>query len=71
MRSSRRRKRLTRLGRYRLLVVDEVGYIPLEPEAANLFFQLVSSPYEHPSLIVTSNGSVFQPSPGSPDPAVR
>ncbi len=30
------------LGGYRLLVVDEVGYIPLEPEAANLFFQLVS-----------------------------
>ena len=35
---------LVRLGRYPLLVVDEVGYIPFEPEAANLFFQLVSSP---------------------------
>ena len=33
---------LTRLGRYPLLVIDEVGYIPFEPEAANLFFQLVS-----------------------------
>ncbi|HZE14321.1 MAG TPA: ATP-binding protein, partial [Mycobacterium sp.] len=32
---------LTRLCRYPLLVVDEVGYIPFEPEAANLFFQLV------------------------------
>jgi DNA replication protein DnaC len=46
---------LARLSRYPLLVVDEVGYIPFEPEAANLFFQLVSSRYERASLIVTSN----------------
>ena len=46
---------LTKLGRYPLLVVDEVGYIPFENEAANLFFQLVSSRYERASLIVTSN----------------
>lgn len=46
---------LTRLGRYPLMVIDEVGYIPFEPEAANLFFQLVSSRYERASLIVTSN----------------
>ena len=46
---------LVRLGRYPLLVVDEVGYIPFEAEAANLFFQLVSSRYERACLIVTSN----------------
>jgi DNA replication protein DnaC len=46
---------VTRLGRYPPLVVDEVGYIPFEPEAANLFFQLVSSRYVRASLIVTSN----------------
>jgi DNA replication protein DnaC len=46
---------LTRLGRYPLLVVDEVGYIPFEAEAANLFFQLVSARYERASVIVTSN----------------
>ena len=46
---------LVRLGRYPLIVVDEVGYIPFEPEAANLFFQLVSARYERASLIVTSN----------------
>ena len=46
---------LRRLGHYPLLVVDEVGYVPFEPEAANLFFQLVSSRYERASLIVTSN----------------
>ena len=46
---------LRRLGRYPLLVIDEVGYIPFEPEAANLFFQLVAARYERASLIVTSN----------------
>jgi DNA replication protein DnaC len=46
---------LVRLGRYPLLVIDEVGYIPFEAEAANLFFQLVSARYERASLIVTSN----------------
>jgi DNA replication protein DnaC len=46
---------LVRLGRYPLLVVDEVGYIPFEAEAANLFFQLVASRYERASVIVTSN----------------
>ncbi|MGY4644354.1 IS21-like element helper ATPase IstB [Cellulomonas sp. URHB0016] len=46
---------LRRLGRYPLIVIDEVGYIPFEPEAANLFFQLVSARYERASLIVTSN----------------
>ena len=36
---------LVKLGRVPLLIVDEVGYIPFEAEAANLFFQLVSSRY--------------------------
>ena len=46
---------ILKLGRIPLLIVDEVGYIPFEPEAANLFFQLVSARYERASLIVTSN----------------
>ncbi|MFB7599809.1 ATP-binding protein [Streptomyces sp. NPDC056160] len=46
---------LTRLGRYPLIVVDKVGYIPIESEAANLFFQLISNRYERASVIVTSN----------------
>jgi DNA replication protein DnaC len=56
---------LARLRRYGLIIVDEVGYLPFEPEAANLFFQLVSTRYEHASLILTSNlpfsawGTVF------------
>jgi DNA replication protein DnaC len=56
---------LARLRRYPLIIVDEVGYLPFEQDAANLFFQLVSSRYEHASLILTSNlpfsgwGAVF------------
>jgi DNA replication protein DnaC len=46
---------LTRLGRLPLLIVDEVGYIPFDPEAANLMFSLVSARYERASMIVTSN----------------
>jgi DNA replication protein DnaC len=49
------RAELAKLRRIGLLVVDEVGYIPFEQDAANLFFQLVSSRYEHASLILTSN----------------
>jgi DNA replication protein DnaC len=46
---------LTRLQRVPLLIVDEVGYIPFDPQAANLMFMLVSRRYERASLIVTSN----------------
>jgi len=46
---------LARLRRASLLIVDEVGYIPFDQDAANLFFQLESSRYEHASLIMTSN----------------
>jgi DNA replication protein DnaC len=46
---------ITKLGRIPLLIIDEVGYIPFEAEAANLFFQLVSARYERASMIVTSN----------------
>ena len=53
--TGRLQQELTRLGRIPLLVVDEVGYIPFEAEAANLFFQLVSARYERASVIVTSN----------------
>ena len=45
---------LARLRRYGLIIIDEVGYLPFEQDA-NLVFQLVSSRYEHASLILTSN----------------
>jgi len=41
----------------RVLVVDEIGYLPLDRAAANLFFQLVSGRYERGSIILTSNKS--------------
>src|SRR5919108_5987607 len=46
---------LRRLERYHLLIVDEVGYLPLERQAANLLFALVSRRYERGSIAVTSN----------------
>jgi|SRR5579863_893067 len=46
---------LDRLRRIPLLIVDEVGYIPFDPDAAALFFALISSRYERASLIVSSN----------------
>jgi len=56
---------LKRINSYQLIVIDEVGYLPFNTEAANLFFQLVTSRYERSSLILTSNltfsqwGNVF------------
>jgi len=56
-RAGRLADELERLGRIPLLIVDEVGYIPFDPEAASLFFSLISSRYEQRSLIVSSNKS--------------
>lgn len=44
-------------GRLDLLVVDELGYTPMDAHKANLFFQLVSHMYTRTSMIVTSNVS--------------
>jgi DNA replication protein DnaC len=51
-------ERLAFYAKPKLLVVDELGYLPFEPNAAHLFFQLVSRRYERGSLLVTSNRSV-------------
>jgi DNA replication protein DnaC len=48
---------LERLGRIPLLIVDEVACIPFDPEAASLFFSLISSRYEQNSPVVSSNKS--------------
>jgi len=40
---------------YRLLIIDEIGYLPMNREQANLFFQIVAKRYERGSMIVTSN----------------
>jgi hypothetical protein len=40
------------------LIIDELGYLPLEPDAAHLFFQLVSRRCERGAILITSNRSV-------------
>lgn len=41
-----------------LLVIDEVGYLPMGPAEAHLFFQVISARYERGSVIITSNKGV-------------
>ncbi|WP_337786144.1 ATP-binding protein [Ramlibacter lithotrophicus] len=52
--------KLLHFSKPKLLIVDELGYLPFEPNAAHLFFQLVSRRYEHGSMLVTSNRSVSE-----------
>ncbi len=58
-------KKLDALSRLHLLVIDELGYLPMNSEKAKLFFQLISKRYEVGSIILTSNkafdewGSIF------------
>src|SRR3954468_23731954 len=40
---------------YKLLIVDEIGYLPLAREQANLFFQVIANRYERGAMILTSN----------------
>lgn len=43
------------LNRYRLLIIDEIGYFPVDKTVAGLFFQLIAGRYERRSTIVTTN----------------
>ena len=49
--------RIKTYSRFKLMIVDEIGYLPLTREESNLFFQFVSSRYEKRSTIYTSNKS--------------
>ena len=53
-------EKLLSLAKAKLLIVDELGYLPLEPDAAHLFFQLVSRRYEMGAILITSNRSVAE-----------
>lgn len=44
----------------KLLIIDELGYLPFEKRSAHLFFQLVSRRYERGSLLITTNQAVTQ-----------
>ena len=50
-------QRIRFLTRSSLLIIDEIGYLPLEKNGANLFFQLVNARYEKGAMILTSNRS--------------
>ena len=52
--------RLLHFSKPKLLIIDELGYLPFEPNAAHLFFQLVSRRYERGSILVTSNRAVSE-----------
>lgn len=49
--------KLKALAKYKLLIIDEMGYLPCDKEGAHCFFQLVSKRYEKTSTIFTSNKS--------------
>jgi len=51
----RLRKRLSWLRKPHVLLLDEVGYEPLSPEQAHVFFQLINARYETGSIVMTSN----------------
>src|SRR6202012_2769598 len=48
-------RRLRVLGHPALLIVDEIGYLPVSRDGAVLFFQLINHRYEHASTVLTSN----------------
>ncbi len=52
---NRLEKRLKLYTRYKVLIIDEIGYLNLDEKAANLFFQLISRRYEKRSTIITTN----------------
>jgi DNA replication protein DnaC len=53
-------EKLRYFSRPKLLVIDELGYLPFERRSAHLFFQLVAKRYESGSMMVTSNRPVTQ-----------
>jgi DNA replication protein DnaC len=44
----------------KLLIIDELGYLPIEPDAAHVLFQLISRRYERGSILLTSNRAVSE-----------
>ena len=52
---NRLESRLKHYTKYKLLIIDEIGYLPIEPEDAKLFFQLIDMRYEKRSTIFTTN----------------
>jgi DNA replication protein DnaC len=51
-------ERLTHFTKPKLLIIDELGYLPFEPNAAHLFFQLITRRYERGSVLITNNRAI-------------
>ena len=49
--------KLNELNKVKLLIIDELGYLPFSPSASHLLFQLINRRYESKSTIITSNRS--------------
>lgn len=49
--------RLKHFSKYKVLIIDEIGYLPIDTDAANLFFQLISKRYEKHCTIITTNSN--------------
>ena len=54
-RENRLDKQLQHLAQYKLLIIDEIGYLPVDHQGSNLFFQLIARKYMKKSTIVTTN----------------
>lgn len=52
---NRLESRLKFFAKYRVLIIDEIGYMPIDLDSANLFFQLIARRYEKNSTIITTN----------------
>lgn len=52
---NRLENRLKHYSKYKVLIIDEIGYLPVDQLGANLFFQLITKRYENTSTIITTN----------------
>lgn len=67
---NRLRRKLQSYNKPHVLVIDELGYLPLDRTDANLFFQLVSTRYENGAIILTSNKSYIDWAQFFPDEGI-
>jgi len=63
------RERIRFYCRFALLIVDEIGYLPVTPGGGNLFFQLVNARYEKGAMILTSNRGFAERATSSATPS--
>jgi len=52
---NRLENKLKHFAKYKLLIIDEIGYLPIDKQGANLLFQLINKRYEKNSTIITTN----------------